>query len=122
MGEMKKQKNAAANFSDYVVKGAAKKGMLQADLVQKSLLSKTTISRIFRDSTDKGTTYQPTLPVVWAISIGLALNRDEAKELLFLAFPAFELWGCFLDKGLSIYDVNSTLYDAGLPLWGNMKE
>ena len=98
------------------------RGITQTELIRSTLLSRTTISRICRNSNDKGSTYQATLPVVWALSIGLKLNREEATDMLFSAFPEMELWGKFLEKRLSIDDVNDILDEAGLPLWGNPEE
>lgn len=96
--------------------------MTQADLVRASLLLKSTVCKICNNTNGKGSTYQASLPVIWALSIGLKLTRAEATDMLFSAFPEMELWGKFLDNRLSIYDVNYILYEAGLALWGNPKE
>lgn len=105
-------------FSKCVNDTMSEKGITQANLERLSLLSRTTVSRICRNCNDKGSTYQPLLPVVCAVSIGLALNRIEAKNLLFSAFPELELLGEFLDRQLKIDEVNDILYDKGLTLWG----
>lgn len=94
--------------------------MTQAQLERASCLSRITINRIYRNSNDKGSTYQPSLPVACAVSIGLALNRTEAKDLLYSAFPELELLGEFLDNKLSIDAVNDILYENDLPTWGSL--
>ena len=114
--------NQVKRFSAFVNETMTAKEMRQSDLIASSLLSRTTISRICRDSNDKGSSYVPTLPVVMAVSIGLRLNREEATELLFCAFPEMELWGGFLDKRLDIYEANEILDNEGLTLLGNSVE
>lgn len=94
----------------------------QSDLVNESYLSKTTVSRICRNSNDKGGTYLPTLPVVMAVCIGLKLTWVQAEELIFAAFPEMELWRSFLDNHLTIDQANEILDYYGLPLLGNIKE
>ena len=110
------------NFSEWVNAKMKALGITPAELARLSLLSKTTTSRICRNSNDKGSTYQATLPVVEAISVGLALTRGEAQDLLYSAFPEMGMWGDFLDNQLDIDDVNIILYDSGLTLWGNPEE
>ena len=110
------------NFSFAVVRHMKEKGMTQSDLVKSSALSKTTISRIFRNNSDKGRSYLPTSSVVMAVSIGLKLSCDEAEELLFAAFPEMAYWSSFLERHLTIDEANEILYDNGLPLLGNIKE
>lgn len=105
------------SFSKVVCEVMAKKKMSQADLGRASMLSRTTINRLCRDSNDKKSTYQPTLPVVCSVCIGLKLDREEATDLLLSAFPELELLGIFLDRHFDIYDVNDALYVNGLPLW-----
>lgn len=96
--------------------------MTEADLMRVASLSKTTASRICRNSNDKGSTYEPTLRVVMAVSIGLQLTREEALDLLFCAFPQLELWGDFLDQRVGITQADMVLFEQGLPLLGNCKE
>ena len=114
--------NQIKGFSEFVNETMATKAMRQSDLIASSLLSRTTISRICRNSNDKGSSYVPTLSVVMAISVGLRLNREEATELFFCAFPEMEILGCSLDKQLNICQINEILYDNGLTLLGNSIE
>ena len=110
------------DFSTIVNEHLKIKGMKQTDLMKSSYLSKTTISRICRNSNDKGAAYLPTLSVVMAISIGLNLTRAEADKLFYAAFPEMEFWGEFLDKRMDIDQANEILYDNGLSLLGNIEE
>ena len=110
------------SFSDTVKHYLEVKGMSRSDFKKASALPKTTVSRIWRNTNDKGSSYMPDLHCVMAISIGLKLTREEAEELLFSAFPEMAVWGRFLDKRLSIDQVNEILYDNGLPLLGNGEE
>ena len=98
------------------------KGITQAELTRKSGLSKTTVSRICRNSNDKGSSYLPTLPIIMSISVGLQLTRAQASALLFSAFPEMALWGGFLDERMDIDQANEILHDAGLPLLGGANE
>lgn len=114
--------NQIKGFSEFVKEIMIVKGIRQSGLIASSLLSKTTISRLCRNSNDKGSSYVPTLPIIMAISVGLRLSREEATKLLFCAFPEMELWGCFLDKQLTIHQINEILYDNGFTLLGNLIE
>ena len=95
--------------------------MKAVDLADMSNLSKTTISRILRDSNDKGQTYRPTESIVTAIAIALKVGRGGWERLMDAAFP--ERLICFevLDCGGSVYEANARLDEAGLPLLGNPK-
>ena len=110
------------DFSTIVNEYLKVKRITQSDLIKLTLLSKTTISRVCRNSNDKGATYIPTFSVVMAISIGLKLTRAETEQLFFAAFPEMELLGYFLDKKMDIDQANEILYDNGLPLLGNIEE
>jgi transcriptional regulator with XRE-family HTH domain len=105
-------------FSDWVRDKASEKKLTQAELIISSGLSRTTINRIFRNSNDKGSAYEVTMPVVKLLSVVLALNREEATEMLFSAFPDMELWGHFLDKKLGIAEIDIILDENGFDLWG----
>lgn len=110
-------------FSDAVKWLMKEKRMTQADLVARSCLSKTTISRICRNSNDKGGIYTPTEPVIMAVSIAFQLTSMESRtQLLYAAFPERAYWDKFLDNHFNINQVNEILYDNGLPLLGNMEE
>lgn len=110
------------SFSDTVNRYLNLKNMTQADLMRVASLSKTTASRICRNSNDKGSTYEPTLRVVMAVSIGLQLTREETKDLFLCAFPQVEFWGEFLDQRVGIPQADMVLFEQGLPLLGNCKE
>ncbi|MBS6554455.1 MAG: helix-turn-helix transcriptional regulator, partial [Clostridium sp.] len=75
------------SFSDSVKKYLKIKKMTQADLIRKSMLTRTTVSRICRNSNDKGSTYQPTDRIVMSVCVALGLDSKETKELFNLAFP-----------------------------------
>lgn len=119
---MKIEYTLRGSLSSFVNDAMRKKHMTQADLIEASLLSRTTINRICRNSNDKESTYQASLPVVQALSIGLKLTRAETLEMLYTAFPEMELWGAFLDQHICIDEVNLRLDEAGLPLWGSLPE
>lgn len=124
MAEYKPSKPLEKNsesFSDAVKRLMKEKRMTQADLAMQSGLSKTTISRIFRDNNDKGGNYTPTEKIIMALSIGLRLSSVESREqLLFAAFPERAYWNDFLDGRFSIYEVNIFLEENNLPLFGDM--
>lgn len=94
------------------------KKITQAELVTKSGLSRTTISRIFRDSNDKGSSYQAeSLDVVNAVCIGLGIFDAGVKRAIFYAaFPQFSAWEHIDEMKMNIIDANIYLYDQGLPL------
>ena len=111
------------SFSAAVNRLMKDKEMTQADLVMQSCLSKTTISRICRNSNDKGGAYTPTEPIIMALSTAFRLSSMDAKNiLLYAAFPERAFWDEFLDHHLGIYDINMILDENGLPLLGNMNE
>jgi len=98
------------------------KEMTQADLAIHSGLSKTTISRICRNSNDKGGRYTPTEDVILALSIAFRLTSAESKKkLLYAAFPQRAYWDEFLDNRLNIFEVNIFLEENNLPIMGNME-
>ena len=96
------------------------KEMTQSELVTASGLSKTTISRIVRNRNDKGSSYQPTPPVIMAIAIGLKLTSQEYEELTYAAYPELSYMKEFLDKRFTIHDANIILEENGFPLLGNI--
>lgn len=110
------------SFSDAVKHYMKIKKMTQSNLVTSSRLSKTTISRIYRNTNDKGREYSSTVSVVMAVSLGLRLNREQSEILLFAAFPEMSFWGEFVDKHLSVDDANDILYEHGANELGNIKE
>lgn len=94
----------------------------QRDLARRSRISEPTISRIVRNSNDKGGPYEPTDAVVMAISLAFGLDRARWESLLFAAFPERKIWFECLDKRLGAYEADSQLYDQGLPLLGKSKK
>lgn len=110
------------SFSDTVKRYLQERNVTEADLMRVASLSKTTASRIYRNSNDKGSTYEPTLRVVMAVSIGLQLTRKETKALLFCAFPQLELWGEFMDQRVGVTQADMVLFEQSLPLLSNYKE
>ena len=114
--------NQFTTFSEGVKYYLKVKNMTQAELSRASLLSKTIISRICRDSNDKGSYYTPALDCFMAVSIGLKLTPAEAKELFIATFPELALFDGFLDQRLTIDQVNERLYDKGLRILGSAEE
>lgn len=110
-------------FSDIVNEYMKCKEYTQADLMRESNLPKTTISRICRNSNDKGSTYQPTPNTVAAICIGLRpLKGEEIKALIYAAFPEFSIWKEAIEKNYDIDDTNHILYENGFSTLGNDDE
>ncbi len=107
------------SFSDSVKKYLKIKKMTQADLIRKSMLTRTTVSRICRNSNDKGSTYQPTDRIVMSVCVALGLDSKETKELFSLAFPYLKCWDKIIAEKMNIDQANSFLYDEGLPLLGS---
>lgn len=114
--------NLNHSFSDTVMRYLKIKGMTQSDLVKTSRLPKTTVSRICRNTNDKGSSYMPDLHTAMSVSLGLSLSPDEAEKLFFSAFPEMSFMRRFLDERLAVQQANEILYDNGLPLLGNIKE
>ena len=94
------------------------KKITQAELVVKSGLSRTTVSRIYRNSNDKGSTYQAdSLEIINAVCIGLGVYEKELKErIFFAAFPQFVAWKQIDEEKMNIFEANEYLDDLGLPL------
>ena len=114
--------NQFTNFSEGVKHYMNEKNMTQAELSRASLMSKTIISRICRDSNDKGSYYTPALDCFMAVSIGLKLTPVEAKELFIATLPELALFDGFLEQRLNIDQVNEILYDKGLCVLGSTEE
>lgn len=98
------------------------KGWTAATLARESNLSKTTVSRILRNSNDKGNTYRPTTNIVMAVCLTFKLDMTECEKLMQAAFPEVVLWREGIEKHLSVHDVNEKLYEQGLPLLGNAND
>lgn len=93
-----------------------------AELALQSNLSKVTISRICRNSNDKGASYRPTPSVVIAICVAFSLDSAATKKLFDTVFPEQPLWRLILDQHMNIVQANEFLYDNNCPLLGNAKE
>lgn len=106
-----------------IVKGLLQeRGWSAAFLAKESRLSKTTVSRILRDSNDKGSTYQPIENIVMAVCYAFKLDETEGDKLSLAAFPEKAIWREGLKQHLSIHEVNCRLYELGLPLLGNAND
>ena len=115
----RKNDNKVITFSDAVNRYLKTKRITQADLIRKSQLTRTTVSRICRNSNDKGSTYQPTDRIVMSVCVALGLDSKETKELFSLAFPYLKCWDKIIAEKMNIDQANSFLYDEGLPLLGS---
>lgn len=109
-------------FSNLVRGLLQEKGWNAAFLAKESNLSKTTVSRILRDSNDKGRTYQPTANIVTAVCLAFKLDTAGWDKLLLAAFPQMAIWREGFQEHLSVHDVNCRLYEQGLPLLGNAND
>lgn len=97
--------------------GTRRKKLSQIELADLSNLSRTTISRICRNSNDKGGLYQPkNLSIVVAVCIGLKLDKAESQELCFIAFPELRIWAYCIEHRLNIAATNIELDNSNLPL------
>lgn len=110
------------SLSSLVNEMLLQKGWTQSDLARKSCLSKATVSRIVRDSNDKGETYRPKADVVMAISLAFELDRAGWERLHLAAFPEQRYWFIALDKHQNIFELNEQLHDHKLPLVGDQTE
>lgn len=118
----RKNDNKVITFSDAVNRYLKTKRVTQADLIRKSQLTRTTVSRICRNSNDKGSSYQPTDRVVMSICVALELNHTETAEMFALAFPYFPYWHEIIEKRMDIFQANALLDEQGLPLLGSQTE
>ena len=111
------------NLSDCVNYHMKIKNTKQSDLVNLSGLTKTTISRICRNSNDKGSAYSTkNISIIMALSIALQLTVAERNEMYIAAFPETEYWDKFLNEELNLIECNNILDDNGLAPMGNIKE
>ena len=114
--------NEIKTFSEIVNKHLQVKKMSQAELIRKSQLTRTTVSRICRNSNDKGSCYQPTDRVVMSICVALGLDKEETIEMFYAAFPYFPFWNEIIEKKMNIFEANELLDEQGLPLLGSQTE
>jgi len=118
----KQSPNQIETFSSLVKGLLREKGWNAALLAKESNLSKTTVSRILRDSNDKGSTYQPTVNIVTAVCLAFKLDRAEWEKMILAAFPQMAVWREGFQEHLSVHDVNCRLYEQGLSLLGNAND
>lgn len=109
-------------FSSLVNDLLRERGWSAAFLARESNLSKTTVSRILRDSNDKGSTYQPTGNIVVAVCFAFKLDEAGREKMMMAAFPQMAIWREGFQKHLSVHEVNCLLYEQGLPLLGNAND
>lgn len=114
--------NEFLSFPEAVEQHLEEKNMTHGDLTRASQLSRTTISRIFRNENDKGSTYKPSPEVVMAICVALRLDEDETEEMFFVAYPEWKCWKEISRRKLSMNQANELLYDSGLSTLGNSNE
>ncbi len=114
----KQSPNQNETFSSLVQGLLQEKRWKAALLAEKSNLSKTTVSRILRDSNDKGSTYQPTANIVTAVSLAFELDIAGWEKMMLAAFPQMAIWREGFQEHLSVHDVNDRLYNKGFPLLG----
>ena len=105
-------------FSSLVRGLLQERGWNAAFLAKESNLSKTTVSRILRDSNDRESTYQPTMNIVTAVSLAFKLDIAGWEKMKLAAFPQTAIWREGFQEHLSVHDVNDRLYEQGLPLLG----
>ena len=111
------------NLSTAVKRLMKEKGLTQADLTRRSGLSKTIVSRIVRNTNDKGGYYTPTMPVIMMLGVGFSLSSIETKsQLFYAAFPEMEIVEAGLDELLSIDSINAILDNNALSLLGSNQE
>ena len=110
------------SFPDAVDRHLTRKNMKRGDLARKGQLSRATISRIFRNKNDKGSSYRPAPEVVMCICIALKLDENEMKELFLIAFPEWKCWIEISRRKLSMHDANVLLDENGLSTLGNSIE
>ena len=110
------------SFSECVNAHLKSKRKSRADLERLTGLSKARISRIVRNSNDRGSTYAPDIYDVMAISIGLKMNREEKEELFLAAFPEMKYWDEILDNGMDIDEADEVLYRQGLHQFRNDRD
>ena len=93
------------------------RGWSPANLAKASGQSKATISRLLTFAGDPY--YRPALRTIQAIAQALKLTQEQRRELLYTAFPEFQVWDEAAEKGFTVDEANDLLYDRGLPLLTN---
>ena len=113
------KQNPDKTFRQCVKRLMQEKVMDQKDLAAKSCLTETTISRILRNSNDKGADYRPTEQVVAAISLSFELGTEGYEILRRAAFPQVAIWQKALEDYKTVAGANEDLLKNGLPLLGS---
>ena len=94
----------------------AERGWSPARLVEKSGLSKATISRITNYRTkNEDKAYRPQVNAIQTLALALQLNEEETLALLDAAYPGFLVWRECIRNGIGLWETNEILYEKGLP-------
>ena len=109
-------------FSDIIKGYLETRGITKAKFAKLCQISKSTVTKIIKNTNYKGTTYKPDVLAVMAICVGLKLTNMEAQNLFFTAFPEMMYLGSFLANSYDIDRANIVLYDEGLSILGNSEE
>ena len=94
------------------------KGWKQIDLAEASNLPTVTISRIVRNSNDRGGPFYLTEEIIAAIAVAFEKGEDGWRTLSDAAFPERKLWMEALRSKDNIIQLNIRLCDNGLPQLG----
>lgn len=102
------------NFTDLVKAYLEEKGMTWAELARRSNLSKSTTTRIRKDTDYRGHIFQPSYHDVLKVSIGLGIGAEGYQRLLEAAFPQTRELERLL-KYDNVTDAEIYLAEKGLP-------
>ena len=94
------------------------KGWKQIDLADAANLPTVTISRIMRNSNDRGGPFYLTEEIIAAIAVAFEKGEDGWRTLSDAAFPERRLWIEALRSKDNIIKLNMRLCDNGLPQLG----
>ncbi len=108
--------NNLERFSKEVRRLMKKKGVKPSDLVNRGHFTRTTISRLCRNSNDKGGDYPLSLQDITNLKTALKLTSDEAFDLLFIAFPDVKFNITVIKENMDHMAANEYLYDNNSPL------
>jgi len=110
-------------LSDCVKYHMKEKGLKQSDIVNSSGLTKATVSRICRNSNDKGEEYTTKdLALLIPLAIALGLTPEEKEELFVAAVPELEFLDMFLEKKYTLKKCNDSMHDYGYSPTGGITQ